>query len=61
VLVVEHDADVMRAADHIVDSGRARASWGQVTFSGNPEELPEWRAAERIADGRTCAASCARR
>ena len=40
VLVVEHDADVIRAADHIVDLGPGAGELGgQVTFSGNLKKL----------------------
>jgi excinuclease ABC subunit A len=40
ILVVEHDADVMRAADHIVDIGPgAGEAGGQVTFTGNLKSL----------------------
>ena len=40
LLVVEHDADTMRAADWIVDIGPgAGVHGGNVVFSGTPEEL----------------------
>ncbi len=40
VLVVEHDTDTIRAADHIVDFGpRAGSHGGEVVFSGAYEEL----------------------
>lgn len=40
ILVVEHDADVMRAADHIVDIGPgAGEAGGLVTFSGTLKQL----------------------
>ena len=40
VIVVEHDEDTMRAADHIVDIGPgAGIHGGHVTFSGTLEEL----------------------
>ena len=36
VLVVEHDAEMMRAADHILDIGPARANWAaDVIFEGD--------------------------
>ena len=39
VLVVEHDADMMSACDHIVDMGPgAGAHGGDVVFQGTPEE-----------------------
>ncbi len=40
VIVVEHDADTMRAADHVVDFGPgAGVRGGQVVFEGPPREL----------------------
>ncbi|MBI9076067.1 MAG: excinuclease ABC subunit UvrA [Desulfatibacillum sp.] len=40
VLVVEHDADTILAADHIIDMGPgAGMRGGEVVFSGNAEEL----------------------
>jgi excinuclease UvrABC ATPase subunit len=40
VLVVEHDPDVMRVADHIVDMGpRAGNAGGEVVFEGSFDEL----------------------
>lgn len=40
VLVVEHDPDVIRVADHVVDVGpTAGSGGGQVTFEGSYEEL----------------------
>ncbi|HJX35458.1 MAG TPA: excinuclease ABC subunit UvrA [Dehalococcoidales bacterium] len=40
VLVVEHDADMMSACDHIVDMGPgAGANGGDVVFQGTPEEI----------------------
>ena len=40
VIVVEHDKDMMLAADHIVDIGPAAGhSGGQIVWSGTPEEL----------------------
>ncbi len=40
VIVVEHDADTMRAADHVVDFGPgAGALGGCVTFEGTPQAL----------------------
>jgi excinuclease ABC subunit A len=42
ILVVEHDADVMRAADHIVDMGPGAGELGgRVTFAGTPAEMME--------------------
>jgi excinuclease ABC subunit A len=40
ILVVEHDADLIRAADYIVDMGPgAGETGGQVTFAGPPAKL----------------------
>jgi excinuclease UvrABC ATPase subunit len=40
VLVVEHDPDVMRVADHVVDMGpRAGTAGGEVVFEGSFEQL----------------------
>jgi excinuclease ABC subunit A len=40
VLVIEHDPDVMRAADHIIDIGPgAGKGGGYVVATGNPEEI----------------------
>src|SRR5262249_32090180 len=40
VLVVEHDEETVRAADHVVDFGPGAGHMGgQVIFSGTPEEL----------------------
>ncbi len=42
LIVVEHDEDTMRAADHIVDIGPgAGIHGGEVIFNGTPEELLE--------------------
>jgi len=46
VIVVEHDADMMRASDVLVDMGpRAGESGGEVVFVGRPDEI--------INDGRS--------
>ena len=40
VLVVEHDEDTIRAADHVIDIGPAAGvNGGELIFSGTPEEL----------------------
>ncbi|RFU87207.1 excinuclease ABC subunit UvrA [Streptomyces triticagri] len=40
VLVVEHDADVIAVADHVVDMGPgAGADGGRIVFEGTPQEL----------------------
>lgn len=42
VLVVEHDADTIRAADHLVELGPgAGAQGGQVVFAGSPSALAQ--------------------
>ena len=42
IIVVEHDADVMRAADHIVDLGPGAGEYGgSVLFSGSYQALLE--------------------
>ncbi len=42
VIVVEHDEDVMRAADHIIDIGpEAGYLGGELVFAGNFDELKE--------------------
>jgi excinuclease ABC subunit A len=43
VIVVEHDEEMMRAADLIIDMGpRAGTHGGQLVFSGTFEELPKY-------------------
>lgn len=40
VIVVEHDEDMMRAADYIIDIGpKAGVNGGRVVFQGTPEEM----------------------
>ncbi len=40
VVVVEHDPEIMRSADHIIDLGpRAGEQGGQVVYQGSPEEI----------------------
>ena len=42
LIVVEHDEDTMRAADHIIDIGPgAGTCGGKIVFSGTPEEILE--------------------
>ncbi len=41
VLVVEHDAQIMRAADYLIDLGPGAGEWGgEVLFQGPPDRLP---------------------
>jgi len=43
ILVVEHDSDVMRAADHIIDLGPgAGEHGGQLIYEGTYDELVRW-------------------
>jgi excinuclease ABC subunit A len=40
VIVVEHDRDMIRAADHIIDMGpRAGRKGGEITAAGTPEQI----------------------
>ncbi len=40
VLVVEHDADMMLACDHIIDLGPGAGLWGgEIVFQGTPQEM----------------------
>ena len=40
VIIVEHDSDVIRIADHIVDMGpRAGTAGGTIVYEGDPEGL----------------------
>lgn len=42
VVVVEHDEEIMEAADHIIDVGlRAGLHGGEIVFEGNPKQLVE--------------------
>lgn len=42
VVVVEHDEEIMRAADHIIDVGPgAGTNGGQIVFQGSPDDLRE--------------------
>ena len=48
ILVVEHDADVMRAADHVVDMGPgAGEQGGEITFRGHARRDARARAGRR--------------
>lgn len=42
VVVVEHDEDIMRSADHLIDVGpEAGSNGGRIVFEGSPEDLKE--------------------
>ncbi len=46
VIVVEHDEDIIRAADYLIDMGPESGDWGgEVVFAGKPEQL---RAADTL-------------
>ncbi|NUT28265.1 MAG: excinuclease ABC subunit UvrA [Streptomyces sp.] len=50
VLVIEHDLDVLRAADHVVDVGPgAGRAGGRIVAQGTPEEVARAGAAEPVA------------
>jgi len=53
VIVIEHNTDVMRMADRIIDVGPDGGSrGGEIVFTGTPEEM--------IANGQTITAKCLR-
>ena len=40
VIVIEHNLDVIKVADHIIDMGpEGGAAGGEIIFNGTPEEL----------------------
>ena len=42
VLIIEHNMDVIKCADHVIDLGpEGGKNGGQVIFSGTPEELAQ--------------------
>ncbi len=44
ILVVEHDAETILAADHVIDMGPGAGAWGgEVVFSGPPRQLVKSR------------------
>ncbi|MET9829030.1 excinuclease ABC subunit UvrA [Streptomyces sp. NPDC006385] len=52
VLVIEHDLDVLRAADHVVDVGPgAGREGGRIVAQGTPEEVARAGAEETAAGG----------
>jgi len=63
VIVVEHDEEVMRAADHIIDMGpMAGSHGGQVVFTGTHADLKNSESlTARYLTGRECIAVPARR
>ncbi len=60
VIVVEHDEDMMRAADYIIDIGpKAGSAGGQVVFQGTPEEMLKSKTlTARYLNGELSATSC---
>ena len=49
VIVVEHDEEIIRAADHLIDMGpRAGEFGGQVIYEGPPEAMADARPAESL-------------
>ena len=49
VIVVEHDEEIIRAADHLIDMGsRAGEFGGQVIYEGPPEGMQKTRPAESL-------------
>ena len=60
VVVVEHDPEIMREADHVIDLGPgAGARGGEVVFAGSYDELLARSARRRPA--RSCAGASGRR
>ena len=54
VVVVEHDEEIMRAADYIIDIGPgAGRAGGNIVFEGNPNELSIDKEKERIENSYT--------
>jgi excinuclease ABC subunit A len=42
VIVIEHNMDVIKVADHIIDIGKEGGrNGGEILFTGTPEELAE--------------------
>jgi excinuclease ABC subunit A len=40
VLIIEHNLDIIKVADHIIDLGpEGGSAGGSIVFSGTPEEL----------------------
>ncbi len=57
VIVVEHDAETIMAADHVIDMGPgAGANGGKVVFQGSPEELKNFPDSEtgQYLSGKKC-------
>ena len=54
VVVVEHDEEIMRAADYIIDIGpKAGRLGGNIVYEGNPNELSPEKEKERIENSFT--------
>ncbi len=39
VFLIEHNLDVLKAADYVIEIGRRRTNGGEILFSGTPKEL----------------------
>ena len=51
VVVVEHNLDVIKAADHIIEMGpEGGRNGGQILFEGTPEEMVDARRDGRCQD-----------
>jgi len=64
VLAVEHNPEMIRNADHIIEFGGTGASGGYVLFQGKPDEIKNTPTAEMLegfAVGKTPAVECAKR
>ena len=43
VVVIEHNLDVIKTADHIIDLGPRAVTGGEVVACGRPRKLPKWK------------------
>lgn len=39
LVIIEHNMDVIKCADHVIDLGRKVATWGNLVAAGTPEEV----------------------